>query len=415
MTMNVIDVVGASLLVLALSAYWSASHESFERLWLSLVPAPQRPRARNIWRGIEASVGAHLRAELAESTVATLLVAIAFRLAHLPTPILPALAVGVLRMVPFGGPLLAAAAAALAGWAVDGPTAALAGAGTLAMLIAVDHGVARRSSTSAAQPDADRGGVDPVRGRLRTRAAAGVHGRRRHASRPRARHPHSPAARPDQPNAGADRAAHRPPAPAPGLVSQDEAIQLGNVVARWRRWPAPRRRRAAGLLGAVEAGPRRSRGSRRCWRPRRSSRRRVVDLTLVPLTVMVTSAPSSVGPWSADDVAASTFRTPRGTPARRSFALSGSGGRHGPAGSFANAASVGAKTVNGWPSTSWSGRQPTAATSVKLPAATAVSTMSSTPRRPRRRCADPLPPGRSCRCRLHRHRIEPRRTQQGRR
>jgi predicted PurR-regulated permease PerM len=88
-------------------------------------------------------VGAHLRAELAESAVAILLVAIAFRLAHLPTPILPALAVGVFRIVPFFGPLLAAAAAALAGWAVDGPTAALAGAGTLVLLVAMERGVAR--------------------------------------------------------------------------------------------------------------------------------------------------------------------------------------------------------------------------------------------------------------------------------
>ena len=38
------------IVVVALSAYWSASREAFERLWLSLVPAPQRPRARDVWR-----------------------------------------------------------------------------------------------------------------------------------------------------------------------------------------------------------------------------------------------------------------------------------------------------------------------------------------------------------------------------
>jgi predicted PurR-regulated permease PerM len=143
-TANLIDVLGAFLMVLALSAYWSASHESFERLWLSLLPAPVRPRARNIWRGVEGAVGTHLRAEIAESAVAMLLVAIAFRLVPLPTPILPALAVGVLRVVPFFGPLLAAGAAALAGWAVDGRTAALTGLATLALLMAIDRGVARR-------------------------------------------------------------------------------------------------------------------------------------------------------------------------------------------------------------------------------------------------------------------------------
>ncbi len=143
-TANLIDVVGAFLMVLALSAYWSASHESFERLWLSLLPAPVRPRARNIWRGVEGAVGTHLRVELAESAVAMLLIAIAFRLVPLPTPILPALAVGILRLIPFFGPVLAAGAAALAGWAVNGETAALAGLMTLALLIALERGVTRR-------------------------------------------------------------------------------------------------------------------------------------------------------------------------------------------------------------------------------------------------------------------------------
>ncbi|HSS40596.1 MAG TPA: AI-2E family transporter [Polyangia bacterium] len=143
MTLNLIDLLGGFLMVVALSAYWSASHESFERIWLSLIPAPQRPRARNIWRGIEGAVGAHLRAELAESAIAMLLVAIAFRLGHIPTPMLPALAVGVLRMVPFFGPLLAAAAAALAGWAVDGQVAAVVGLATLALLLGLERGVAR--------------------------------------------------------------------------------------------------------------------------------------------------------------------------------------------------------------------------------------------------------------------------------
>jgi predicted PurR-regulated permease PerM len=143
-TINLIDVLGAFLMVVALSAYWSASHESSERLWLSLMPAPLRPRARAIWRGVEGAVGAHLRAELAESAVAMLLLAIAFRLAPLPTPILPALAVGVLRIVPFFGPVLAAGAAALAGWAVDGQTAAVAGLATLVLLFALERGIARR-------------------------------------------------------------------------------------------------------------------------------------------------------------------------------------------------------------------------------------------------------------------------------
>jgi predicted PurR-regulated permease PerM len=144
MTLNVIDLLGGFLMVLALSAYWTASHESFERLWLSLVPAPQRARARNVWRGVEGAVGGHLRTELAESAIAALLIAICFRLARVPTPTLPALAVGVLRIVPFFGPLLAAAAAALAGWAVGGRAALLAGTATLLLLLALERVFARR-------------------------------------------------------------------------------------------------------------------------------------------------------------------------------------------------------------------------------------------------------------------------------
>ena len=115
MTLNLIDLLGGFLMVVALSAYWSASHESFERIWLSLIPRRNgRARAAS-GAASKAPSGRHLRAELAESAIAMLLVAIAFRLGRLPTPILPALAVGVLRIVPFFGPVLAAAAAALAG------------------------------------------------------------------------------------------------------------------------------------------------------------------------------------------------------------------------------------------------------------------------------------------------------------
>ena len=55
--------------MVALSAYWSASREAFERLWLSLVPAPQRPRARDVWRAVEGAVGSHVRGELAVSVL----------------------------------------------------------------------------------------------------------------------------------------------------------------------------------------------------------------------------------------------------------------------------------------------------------------------------------------------------------
>ena len=146
-TRNVVDLGAELLIVIALSAYWSASHESFERLWLSLLPASGRARARDIWRAVEDAVGAHLRSELAQSAICVLLLAVMFRLARIPTPVLPALAAGILRLVPFFGVPLAAAAAGLAGMAIDGPTAALAAA--FAALTVFDAGPgARRASCS---------------------------------------------------------------------------------------------------------------------------------------------------------------------------------------------------------------------------------------------------------------------------
>ncbi len=84
-TRNTIDVTAQAVVVVALSAYWSTSREAFERLWLSLVPAPQRPRARDVWRAVERAVGSHVRGEVAASVLAALVLAVIFRLARLPT------------------------------------------------------------------------------------------------------------------------------------------------------------------------------------------------------------------------------------------------------------------------------------------------------------------------------------------
>jgi predicted PurR-regulated permease PerM len=143
-TLNAIDVAGRFLVVVALSAYWNASHEAFERFWLALLPAPRRTRAREVWRALERDVGAHLRSEAVQSLLAVLLVGLPFEIAHLPTPMLPALAAGLFRLVPFFGIVMAGVAAFLAG-AVASPTAgALAAAYTWLVLVLLDRFVARR-------------------------------------------------------------------------------------------------------------------------------------------------------------------------------------------------------------------------------------------------------------------------------
>jgi predicted PurR-regulated permease PerM len=137
--LDVVDAVGACLIVFALSAYWSAGRESFERLWMSLVPAPHRTRARDVARGVVAAVGAHLRGELALGAATSVLLVVGFALMRLPTPVLPALLGGLLRWVPFVGPLAAVAVAAAAG-ALGGPGLSLAAAVYAAItLLALAH------------------------------------------------------------------------------------------------------------------------------------------------------------------------------------------------------------------------------------------------------------------------------------
>jgi len=143
-TRNTIDVAAQAVVVVALSAYWSTSREAFERLWLSLVPAPQRPRARDVWRSVERAVGSHVRGEVAASVLSALVLAVIFRLVRLPLPMLPALAAGVLRLVPFFGVPFAAGAAFLAGSTVGIAAGAAAAGVTVVVLVALERIVARR-------------------------------------------------------------------------------------------------------------------------------------------------------------------------------------------------------------------------------------------------------------------------------
>jgi predicted PurR-regulated permease PerM len=143
LTRNAIDVVGQVLITIALSAYWSSSREAFERLWLLLLPAPQRPRARDVGRAVEQAVGRHLASELAQSALTVLVLAVAFRLARLPMPMLPAIAAGLVRLVPFFGAPLAGTGAFLAGLPVGPGTGALAAGLTVLVVVALDRALAR--------------------------------------------------------------------------------------------------------------------------------------------------------------------------------------------------------------------------------------------------------------------------------
>jgi putative permease len=143
-TLNILDLAGRILIVVALSLYWSSSREFFERLWMSLVPAVHRTRARDIWRAIESGVGAHVRSDVGQSLLAVLGLGVAFHLAALKTPMLPALAAGVFRLIPFVGTILAAMSGFAAGYADNLPMGIAAAAATLLVLMLLDRWVARR-------------------------------------------------------------------------------------------------------------------------------------------------------------------------------------------------------------------------------------------------------------------------------
>lgn len=99
--------VSGLLVTLALSVYWSLNQNHFERLWLSLLPAEIRKRARQISRAIEYELGAYNRSEVIQSALAVILLAPGYWLLGSPYPALLAVTGGLARLVPVVGPALA--------------------------------------------------------------------------------------------------------------------------------------------------------------------------------------------------------------------------------------------------------------------------------------------------------------------
>lgn len=95
------------VVALFLSIYWSLNQNHFERLWLSLLPAEIRKRARYISRAIEYELGAYNRSEVMQSALAVILLAPGYWLLGSPYPALLAVAVGLARLIPVVGATLA--------------------------------------------------------------------------------------------------------------------------------------------------------------------------------------------------------------------------------------------------------------------------------------------------------------------
>ncbi|HEX9115411.1 MAG TPA: AI-2E family transporter [Anaerolineae bacterium] len=143
LTMSFFDVASKVVVVLVLSIYWGSDQIRFERLWLSLLPADLRGRARSIWRAIEGGVGAYLRSEVIQGILAGILMGLGYSLLGLPAPVLLALFGALAWFVPLLGGAAAFSVAAAAG-AFHGVVPSLAaGVYTLAVFLTLELVVER--------------------------------------------------------------------------------------------------------------------------------------------------------------------------------------------------------------------------------------------------------------------------------
>jgi putative permease len=106
-TESIGSVLSGLVIALFLSIYWSINQNHFERLWLSLLPAEQRKHARNIWRTIEADLGAYSRSELIQSMLAVIALGIGYWLLGSPYPTLLAVTSAIAWLIPVVGGILA--------------------------------------------------------------------------------------------------------------------------------------------------------------------------------------------------------------------------------------------------------------------------------------------------------------------
>jgi predicted PurR-regulated permease PerM len=96
--------------VIALSIYWAIDRAYFERLWLSLLPLPQRVSARELWQMLESELGAYVRSELAQSLLAGIVLWAGFYLLGLNYPALLAVVAALSWLLPWLGAIIALAA-----------------------------------------------------------------------------------------------------------------------------------------------------------------------------------------------------------------------------------------------------------------------------------------------------------------
>ena len=144
LTLGLVEAFSRIALVLVLSIYWSIDRDRFERLWLSMLQAERRIRARNVWQGIEGGVGAYLRSTALQFVASGLLLALGYRMLGLDAPVTVALLAAVIGLIPLLGWALAIVPATLVGL-IGGPVVgALAALYTVAVMLILKREVAPR-------------------------------------------------------------------------------------------------------------------------------------------------------------------------------------------------------------------------------------------------------------------------------
>ena len=135
MVQNLFSGVGNLALVIILSLYWSADQVRFERLGLSLLPDQHHAKALQGWRSVEARVGAYLRGELIQSILIGLIVWLGYAAMGIRYPVLLALWVAVVRLIPWFGALIAAIPAIFIGIGTSSVLGLLAALYTIFILL----------------------------------------------------------------------------------------------------------------------------------------------------------------------------------------------------------------------------------------------------------------------------------------
>ena len=143
-TSNLLDAFGQVAIIVVMSLYWGIDQAHFERLWLSVLPAGDRARAREVWREIETGVGAYIRSELIQCLLAGLLLGVGYRIAGLPYPTVLGVVSALALLIPWLGAVIGLGPVLVAGWAAGPVVTTIASLYTLLVFVLLQYVVEPR-------------------------------------------------------------------------------------------------------------------------------------------------------------------------------------------------------------------------------------------------------------------------------